>query len=59
LARLPQMWPAGPITIRRPLGNCKVDVWHFNLDDPEPLAWKSFVLQSGDLVVFAWHVEEL
>jgi hypothetical protein len=51
------MWPAGPITIRRPLGNRKVDMWRFNLSDPEPQAWRQFELQSGDLVVFAWHVE--
>jgi hypothetical protein len=59
LACHPHMWPAGPITVRRPLGDRKVDVFRFDLDDPEPQAWKSFELRSGDLVVFAWHVEEL
>jgi hypothetical protein len=59
LASHPQMWPAGPITVRRPRGNRKVDVWRFNLNDPEPQAWKSFEVQSGDLIVFAWRVEEL
>jgi protein involved in polysaccharide export with SLBB domain len=57
LARRTQMWPAGPITIRRPLGNRKVDVWRFNLADPEPQAWKQFELQSGDAVIFQWQIE--
>ena len=59
LARHSQMWPAGPIAIRRPRGNRKVDVWRFNLNDPEPQEWKLFKLSSGDLIVFAWHVESL
>jgi hypothetical protein len=49
------MWPAGPITIRRPLGDRKVDVWRFSLDEPQ--AWDSFELQSGNSVIVQWHVE--
>jgi hypothetical protein len=59
LARLPKMWPAGPIAVRRPLGDRKVKVWRFHLNDPEPQEWRRFELISGDLVVFAWHVEPL
>jgi hypothetical protein len=54
LARRPQMWPAGPITVRRPLGDRKVVVWRFSLDDPEPQAWRRFELCSGDAVIFQW-----
>ena len=53
LARQPRMWPAGPLTVRRPLGNRKVDVWRFNLSAPQE--WESFVLQSGDAVIVQWH----
>jgi hypothetical protein len=59
LVRRPQMWAAGPITIRRRRASRKVDVWRFNLNDPEPQAWRKFELQSGDLVIFAWHIEGL
>ncbi len=56
LARLPLMWPAGPLTVRRPLGDGKVDVWRFHLDKPQ--AWESFVLQAGDAVIVQWHVAD-
>lgn len=54
LARKPEMWAAGPLTVRRPLGDHKVDVWRFHLDEPQ--AWASFELQSGDLVVVQWCI---
>jgi hypothetical protein len=58
LAHFPHMWAAGPITVRRPSGNRKVDVWRFNFNDSEPQPWRSFELQSGDLLVFAWQLKE-
>ena len=53
------MRPAGPITIRRPLGDRNVDVWEFTLHDPEPQAWRTFDLRSGDAVNFQWHIDRL
>lgn len=57
LARTSTRWPAGPIHVRRPKPGKSVDVWEFNLAD-EPAAWRSFVLDPNDLVVFTWHIEE-
>jgi protein involved in polysaccharide export with SLBB domain len=56
LANRERMRPSGVITVRRPLGNRKVDVWRFHLSDPDP-QWKSFELQQGDLVVFQWLLD--
>lgn len=56
LARRPRMWPAGPLTVRR-RGDGKVDAWHFSLDDPQ--AYKTFELQSGDLIVVQWHIADV
>ena len=56
LANRERMRPSGFITVRRPVGNRKVDVWRFHLSDSDG-RWESFELQAGDLVVFQWFLE--
>jgi len=51
-----QMKPANAITVRRPLGEHKVDVFRFSTSDVPP-KWEDFELQDGDFVVFQWHIE--
>src|SRR2546423_1162147 len=59
LAYHDQMRPSGGVTVRRPLGNRKVDVWHFNLSSlNQPSLWQ-FELQTGDGVIFQWIVDDL
>jgi len=52
----PQMRPADVITVRRPSGDRKVDVFRFSTSDVPP-TWEEFELRDGDLVVFQWHIE--
>jgi protein involved in polysaccharide export with SLBB domain len=52
----PQMKPADVITVRRPLGDRKVDVSRFSTSDVPP-TWEEFELHDGDLVVFQGHIE--
>jgi protein involved in polysaccharide export with SLBB domain len=56
LEQRPNRWPAGPITVRRPRGPGKVDVWRFDIQSPAE--WCDFPLEPGDLVVFQWHIYE-
>jgi len=60
LASTDQMQPSGVITVRRPLGNRKVDVWQWNMTEMGSSDWKKFVLQTGDSVIVQWfiHLEE-
>ena|SRR5260370_449309 len=55
-----RMHPSGIITVRRPLGNRKVDVWQWNMTEMGSGDWKNFVLQTGDAVIVQWafHLEE-
>jgi hypothetical protein len=57
LAEHPRMRPAGPVTVRRPLGDSEVEVWRFHLGDPEPQSWRRFELRTGDAVIFQWQVD--
>jgi protein involved in polysaccharide export with SLBB domain len=52
----PQMKPANTVTVRRPLGDRKVDVFRFSLSEV-PAKWEEFALADGDLVVFQWDVQ--
>jgi len=52
----PQMRPADVITVRRPSGDRKIDVFRFSISDV-PLAWEEFELHDGDGVIFQWHIE--
>jgi protein involved in polysaccharide export with SLBB domain len=51
-----QMKPADAITVRRPSGDHKVDVFRFSTSDVPP-NWEEFELQNGDFVVFRWRIE--
>ncbi|MFL6588886.1 MAG: hypothetical protein ACJ8M4_01805 [Chthoniobacterales bacterium] len=51
-----QMRAADTVTVRRPLGDRKVDVFRFALSEIPP-KWQDFALSDGDLVVFQWDVE--
>lgn len=51
-----QMKPDDAITVRRPLGDHKVDVFRFSTSDVLP-RWERFELQDGDFVVFQRHIE--
>jgi protein involved in polysaccharide export with SLBB domain len=51
-----QMRAADTVTVRRPLGDRKVDVFRFSLSEIPP-KWQDFALADGDLVVFQWRVE--
>ena len=51
-----QMKPADKVTVRRPLGDRKVDVFRFSLSEV-PAKWEEFPLADGDLVVFQWDIE--
>jgi protein involved in polysaccharide export with SLBB domain len=51
-----QMKPADTVTVRRPLGDRKVDVFRFSLSQA-PAKWEEFALADGDLVVFQWDVQ--
>ena len=55
-APAPQMKPADKVTVRRPLGDRKVDVFRFSLSEV-PAKWEKFPLADGDLVVFQWDIE--
>jgi protein involved in polysaccharide export with SLBB domain len=55
-APAPQMKPADKVTVRRPLGDRKVDVFRFSLSEV-PAKWEEFPLADGDLVVFQWDIE--
>jgi hypothetical protein len=55
LAHRDRMRPSGLLTVRRPLGNRRVDVWQFDVFAPQ--SWQGFELLSGDLVVFQWQLE--
>jgi len=46
---------SGTITVRRPLGNRKVDVWKFNLADSD-CELEAHELKSGDLVIVQYDV---
>jgi len=54
-APAPQMKPADNVTVRRPLGDGKVDVFCFSLSNSAQ--WEHFPLADGDLVVFQWDIE--
>ena len=55
-APAPQMKPANNVTVRRPLGDRKVDVFRFSLSET-PAKWEKFTLADGDLVVFQLDIE--
>ena len=55
-APAPQMKPADNVTVRRPLGDRKVDVFRVSLSET-PAKWEEFPLADGDLVVFQWDIE--
>jgi protein involved in polysaccharide export with SLBB domain len=55
-APAPQMKPADTVTVRRPLGDRKVDVFRFLLSEV-PAKWEEFALTDGDLVVFQWDIQ--
>ena len=42
--------------LSRQLGDRKVDIWRFNLNQPQE--WESFVLQTGDAVIVQWDVAD-
>jgi protein involved in polysaccharide export with SLBB domain len=52
----PEMKAADTVTVRRPLGDRKVDVFRFSLPEV-PAQWEEFVLADGDLVVFQWDIQ--
>ena len=52
----PQIKPADTVTVRRPLGDRKVDVFRFSLSEV-PAKWEEFALADGDLVIFQWDVQ--
>lgn len=55
-AATPEMRPADTVTVRRPLGDRKVDVFRFSLSE-SPASWQDFRLSGGDFVTFQWHIE--
>jgi protein involved in polysaccharide export with SLBB domain len=55
-APAPQMKPADTVTVRRPLGDRKVDVFRFSLSEI-PARWEAFPLADGDFVIFQWDIE--
>jgi hypothetical protein len=52
----PQTKGADTVTVRRPLADCKVDVFRFSLSEI-PAKWEAFALADGDLVVFQWDIK--
>lgn len=51
------MWPAGIVRVRRQVGGRMRQIRQFDMADT-PAEWEHFELQSGDSVIFQWHVIE-